>query len=99
MSDLCKSVNNFGKGIANPSRYQIIKVLFSGPKTVTQISRKTKQSQPLVSQHLKALKQFGLVEDKRKGKEIFYSLNVEHVVNLLKSLLEELNFQKIKNKK
>ncbi len=94
MTDLCKAMNNFGKGIGSTSRYRIVEALFSGPKTVGELVEKTNQSQPLVSQHLRVLKEVGLVQDERRGQEVFYTLNAEHMINLLKKLSEELKPKK-----
>ncbi|MDP2812296.1 MAG: metalloregulator ArsR/SmtB family transcription factor [bacterium] len=94
MTDLCKTMNKFGKGISNASRYRIIEVLFSGPKTVGELAEKTKQSQPLVSQHLRVLKESGLVQDERRGQEVLYTLNAEYAIRLLKHLLEEFKSKK-----
>lgn len=94
MTDLCNAMNKFGKGIGSAPRYRIVEALFSGPKTVGDLAKKTKQSQPLVSQHLRVLKETGLVQDERKGQEVLYTLNVEHTVRLLKSLTEELRPKK-----
>ena len=90
MLDLCEAMNKFGKGIGSVPRYRIVEALFSGPKTVGELAEKTKQSQPLVSQHLRILKDTGLVQDERQGQEVFYTLNTEHTIRLLKRLSEEL---------
>ena len=94
MSDLCDAINKFGKGIGSPPRYRIVEALFSGPKTVGELADKTKQSQPLVSQHLRVLKETGLVRDERRGQEVLYTLNAEHTIRLLKRLSEELKPKK-----
>jgi len=94
MSDLCDAINKFGKGIGSPPRYRIVEALFSGPKTVGELAEKTKQSQPLVSQHLRVLKETGLVRDERQGQEVLYTLNTEHTIRLLKRLSEELKPKK-----
>lgn len=94
MTDLCEAINKFGKGIGSAPRYRIVEALFSGPKTVGELAEKTKQSQPLVSQHLRVLKETGLVQDERRGQEVFYTLNAEHTVRLLKRLSEELKPKK-----
>lgn len=98
MTDLCEEINKFGKGIGSVPRYRIVEVLFSGPKTVGELAEKTKQSQPLVSQHLRVLKETGLVQDKRHGQEVFYTLNTEHTIRLLKRLSEELKLKKRRNR-
>jgi DNA-binding transcriptional ArsR family regulator len=87
-------MNKFGKGIGSAPRYRIVEALFSGPKTVGELAEKTKQSQPLVSQHLRVLKETGLVQDERRGREVLYTLNTEHTIRLLKRLSEELKPKK-----
>lgn len=94
MSDLCNQMEKFGKGIGSVPRYRIVEALFSGSKTVGELARKTKLSQPLVSQHLRILKETGLVEDERQGQTILYTLNTAHTIRLLKRLSEELKPKK-----
>ncbi len=95
MADLCEAMEKFGKGIGSVSRYRILEALFTGPKTVNQLVKKTKFSQPLVSQHLRVLKETNLVKDDRQGQEVIYSINLRYIISLLKDLIEELK----KNKK
>lgn len=90
MTDLCEAMEKFGKGIGSVPRYRIVETLFSGPKTVGELAKKTKLSQPLVSQHLRVLKEAGLVRDKRQGQEVRYTLNAEYMIHLFKRLSEEL---------
>lgn len=94
MTDLCNEIEKFGKGIGNTSRYRIVEALFKGSKTVSQLVKAVKQSQPLISQHLKTLKANDIVLDERRGKEVFYSLNSKYIVGLLKSLTQEINHKK-----
>jgi len=94
MTDLCKEMEKFGKGIGSVPRYRIVEALFSAPKTVSDLAKKIKLSQPLVSQHLRVLKETGLVRDERKGQEVLYTLNAEHTIRLLKRLSEELKPKK-----
>jgi DNA-binding transcriptional ArsR family regulator len=94
MTDLCEAMKKFGKGIGSVPRYRIVEALFSGPKTVGELAEKTKQSQPLMSQHLRVLKETGLVQDERQGQEVFYTLNTEYTIRLLKRLSEELKSKK-----
>lgn len=98
MTDLCEAMNKFGKGIGSTPRYRIVEALFSGSKTVGELAEKTKQSQPLVSQHLRVLKETGLVKDERQGQEVLYTLNAEHTIRLLKRLSEELKPRKKRKK-
>jgi ArsR family transcriptional regulator len=98
MSDLCKEINKFGKGIGNTARYRIIEALINGRKTVSELTRIVKLSQPAVSQHLKTLKACDLVIDERRGKEVFYAVNTEYTLKLLKSLISDMNKPKGRKK-
>jgi DNA-binding transcriptional ArsR family regulator len=94
MTDLCNEIERFGKGIGNACRYRIVEALFSGRRTVGELVAAVGQSQPAVSQHLKVLKACGIVTDERKGQEVYYALNAEYALRLLKSLTENLRKQR-----
>ncbi len=54
-------------------------------------------SQPAISQHLRKLRDVGLVKEKRSGQWIFYSLNTEHEAYLMiQTLLQHLPDQREK---
>ena len=86
----CEEIEKFGKGIGNSSRYAIVEVLLKGPQTVTELVDAVKMSQPAVSQHLKTLKETGLVSDTRQGQKILYALNTEHMLKLLTALSKDV---------
>lgn len=94
MSELCDEIEKLGKGIGNANRYRILEVLMKGPQPVSYIVKKVKLSQPAVSQHLKALKEYNLVTDNKDGQEVYYSINVAYTTKLLTSLISNLNKQK-----
>ncbi len=97
MKDLCDEMRKFGKGIGSTSRYRIVEALFNGSKTVSELVRLVKLSQPAVSQHLRTLKESRIVQDARQGQEVFYSLNTKYVLELLKNLTKEVGKNKEKN--
>src|SRR5271154_499356 len=99
MSDLCSEINNFGKAVSNKARYRIIEALLKGRKTVNELVRIVKLSQPAVSQHLKTLRAYKIVIDERRGQEVFYTVNTEHTLNLLRSMVKDMNKSKNKKKK
>jgi len=86
MSTNCKEIERFGKGIGNASRYRIVQALLKGRKTVGELVKIAKLSQPAVSQHLKTLKACNLVVDERRGQEVFYAVNTEYLLELLARL-------------
>ena len=89
MPDLCNEMEKFGKGIGNTARYRIVEALLKGRKTVGELVRIVKLSQPAVSQHLKTLKAAKLVVDERRGQEVFYAVDTEHMLGLLKAFVEQ----------
>ena len=57
-------------------------------------------SQPAISQHLRKLKDLGLVEEERRGQWIFYSMNNNHeYYAFIQSVLKQLPNQNYRIKK
>lgn len=67
---------NILKTIGENTKMMILKMLSSGPKIPTDISRKLNKSTPTIVEHLEKLSSVGLVEKKvQEGKKyVFYSL-------------------------
>src|SRR5438034_11834677 len=61
--------------LGDPTRRAIFEGLADGPRAVGAIARDLPVSRPAVSQHLKVLKQAGLVNDRRAGNRRLYSLD------------------------
>jgi DNA-binding transcriptional ArsR family regulator len=94
MGDLCGEMNKFGRGMSNVARYRIIEALLKGRKTVGELTKIVKLSQPAVSQHLKVLKASELVVDERRGQEVFYDVNTKFMLDLLTKLTKDVKKQK-----
>ncbi|WP_226924740.1 ArsR/SmtB family transcription factor [Georgenia satyanarayanai] len=72
------------KVLGNESRLRLLRLVGQEPRTVGALVEVAAMSQPLVSQHLRTLRQAGLVAAQRSGREVVYSLadrHVEHVVD------------------
>src|SRR5690242_19056226 len=61
--------------LADPTRRTVFERLGSGPKPVAEIARGLPVSRPAVSQHLKVLKEAGLVNDRPEGTRRIYYLD------------------------
>lgn len=72
--ELAEAVS-FLKVIAEENRLKILCMLRSGEKCVCDIWQYLDLPQNLTSHHLKVLKDFGLVDDRKNGLKVFYSLN------------------------
>ena len=65
--------------VAEPKRRQILEVIGSGELSVNAIVRKLGWSQPTVSKHLGVLKQVGLVNERRVGRQRLYRVTAERL--------------------
>lgn len=84
-----KKKADFFKALGDENRLRIVQMLAEKDMCVCEIIEKLNVSQPAVSHHLKTLKQVGIVEDRREGKWIFYSLSQQEVMSQI-DLLEGL---------
>jgi DNA-binding transcriptional ArsR family regulator len=66
----------YGKALtalADPTRRRVFERLRRGPRSVGALARGMPVSRPAVSQHLKALKEAGLVDDQAEGtRRVYY---------------------------
>jgi len=68
--------------LADPNRRSILMKLADGERTVSELTEALPVSQPAVSQHLKVLKNVGLVTDRAEGTKRIYRLNEAGVAAL-----------------
>ncbi len=65
--------------LGDPTRRAIFELLADGPRPVGEIARELPVTRPAVSQHLKVLKEAGLVIDRADGNRRLYQLNPDGV--------------------
>jgi len=58
--------------VADPHRRQMLVYLAARERAVAEIVEALQLAQPSVSKHLKVLREAGLVEPRREGKQVFY---------------------------
>ena len=76
------------KAMASPIRLEVVVELATGPRCVHELSAALRASgrdvsQPLLSQHLKVLRDVGLVSATRRTTEVAYELIDSHVAQLV----------------
>ncbi len=76
----------FLKTLAHEARFLILCLLIEEEKSVTEIEELLSLRQPAVSQQLARLRAEGLVETRRDGKNIFYSLARPEVREIIDAL-------------
>lgn len=79
------------KVLGDPTRLRILHVLLHNEVAVSDISRQINMGQSAVSHQLRILRDARLVQFRRAGKEVYYSLSDNHVYTLLEVGLEHVS--------
>jgi DNA-binding transcriptional ArsR family regulator len=70
------------QALGDPTRRTVFELLRDGPRSVGDLARGLPVSRPAVSQHLRVLKEAGLVRERRAGTRNFYSVDGEGLAEL-----------------
>ena len=81
-----RQASEFLKALSHEVRLLILCFLIDGEKSVSEIEKMLKLRQPAVSQQLARLRADGLVETRRNGKNIYYSLARSEVRDVIQVL-------------
>ncbi len=77
------------KCICEDTRFNILELLQKNKEmSVNEIVLKLKKDQPLVSHHLKALRQCKIVNSKENGKSTMYFISNKEISNLIKEIVK-----------
>jgi len=71
------------KALADPTRREILRLLGRGEMSAGDLAAKFEMSKPSMSHHFTVLKQADLVESRRDGQQIFYSLNTTVIQDVI----------------
>lgn len=86
MVDNAREASELLKALAHESRLIILCLLIEGEKTVRELEDLLKLRQPAVSQQLARLRADNLVEARRDGKNLYYSIARPEVIEIVGSL-------------
>ena len=96
--DELKKLQLIFQTLSEYNRLGIIKFISDKESSVGEIVKATKLSQPLVSHHLKVLKENGILETKRNGPFIYYYLRDKKILYAIDLFLELFKNSEIKQK-
>ena len=96
-SDFIATFAEFLKTIGEKNRLQILFSIKDGAKSVSEITKETELSQPLVSFHLKTLRERGIVKTEREDTYVYYSLKDKKLIEALTNLSNHLNYYEADN--
>ncbi len=74
------------KALAHPTRLFIVDELSRGERCVCELTDMIGVEMPTVSRHLSVLRNAGIVDDEKRGAQVFYRLRVPCVLNFFKCL-------------
>ena len=76
--------------LADPDRLEILEFIRAGEKCVCEIIPHVGLIQPVVSRHLKILKDSGLVRDRKDGAKRLYSITESKIFEIIDAATPEL---------
>src|SRR5699024_4642154 len=82
--------SNLFKALSNPTRIKILYLLQQQILTVTKIRDKLDISQSAISHQLRELRLARLVKSNKRGKEMLYQLDDDHVHQILDMAIEHV---------
>jgi len=78
------------KALAHPTRLYIVEQLAQGEKCVCEFVDAVKADFSTVSKHLLVLKNAGVVEDDKRGQQVFYRLRMKCIPNFISCIGAEV---------
>lgn len=78
------------KALGEPTRLKILRLLSVRSMYVCELESVLGMSQPRISQHLRVLKEAGILREAREAQKVFYSLNLSIVENIMNDFREFL---------
>ena len=78
------------KALSDPVRLDILEFLRGGEKCVCEIIPHAKLIQPVISRHLKILKDCGILRDRKEGNRRLYSITDQHIFGIIDGITPEL---------
>lgn len=76
------------KIFGDSTRIRILYALFENEKSVSEIAQELNMNQSAISHQLRILKNAKLIKNRRNGKTIYYSLDDDHVNNIIAQGIE-----------
>src|SRR4051812_40396898 len=70
------------EAIAQPKRREILRLLAAGELSAGEVASRFAVTQPAISQHLKVLRQTGLISERRDGTRRLFSVRPEGLADL-----------------
>ncbi|MBZ0299465.1 MAG: metalloregulator ArsR/SmtB family transcription factor [Anaerolineae bacterium] len=88
--DDARAIARFFQVLADPTRVRMVKALADTEWCVSDLTQALGMDQPAVSHQLKYLREMGLVDWRKRGRHVYYSLADSHLHDILLSSIDHL---------
>ena len=88
--ELLLRMSEFYKTLSDFTRFKIVYALLDKEMNVNEIEKEVNMSQTAVSYQLKSLRQSRLVKYERRGQNVYYSIDDEHISKIINITLEHV---------
>lgn len=89
--DIYAKVADFFKIVGDPTRCKIVSALSNSEMCVGDIANVLSMTKSSISHQLTKMKDAGVVKARKNGKEVYYSLDDEHVSEIFMLTIEHMN--------
>ena len=94
-ADTFNKLAEFFKIIGDKTRIKILYALDKCEMCVCDIANVLSMSKSSISHQLSTLKKFGIVKFRKEGKEVYYTLDDEHVKKVIEIGIEHIEHRKV----
>ena len=88
--EIASQVAAFFSAFSDTSRVKIVSALCEGRLNVGQIAEQVGISESAVSHHLRTLRQLRLVKARKVGRQVYYSLDDEHILEIFQAGVQHI---------
>lgn len=78
------------RAFSDTSRVRIVSALVGQEKNVTELAKLVGVTESAISHHMRGLRQLHIVQARRDGKEVYYSIVDPHIVTLFKQGVDHI---------
>ena len=97
--ELFTQLAEFFKIIGDPTRTKILFALDQNEMCVCDIANVLNMTKSSISHQLATLRKSGIVKSRREGKEVYYTLDDEHIKQVFEIAIEHIEHKNEENKK
>ena len=88
-------IEKVSKAFSDKNRIKIVTFLSEGQRNVSEVADKLNVEENLASHHLRVLASLGFLKNDKKGREVYYRINDNKFISLIKDLKKNPTFKQL----